>query len=79
VKIEKYWRNAMSKLSELHKKAGEHCTHAARHHGEAAKAYEAGHHEKAAHHALTASAHELHAHGHAQEAAKTHAEEYGKK
>ena len=67
------------KAAEHHKKASEHHTHAARHHAEAAKYHEAGNHEKAAHHAHTARGHVAHARGHAEEAAKAHAEEYGKK
>jgi hypothetical protein len=43
--------NMLKKVAEHHKKASsEHLTHAARHHGEAAKYHEAGTHEKAAHH-----------------------------
>ena len=56
-----------------------HLTHAARHHGEAAKHHEGGFHEKAAHHAHTARAHVIHARGHAEEAVKAHSEEHGKK
>jgi hypothetical protein len=44
-----------------------------------AKHHEAGHHEKAAHHAHSAMGHAFHARGHAEEAAKAHAEEHGKK
>jgi hypothetical protein len=47
--------------------------------GDAAKHHEARHHEKAAHHAHTASGHELHSRMHAEEATKAHAEEHGKK
>src|SRR5215469_17711277 len=47
--------NLMSKkAAEHHRKASEHLKHAARHHEEAAKHHDAGHHEKAAHHAHTA-------------------------
>src|SRR5262249_17130379 len=45
----------------------------------AAKHHEAGHHEKAAHHAHTARGHVSHARAHAEEAAKAHAEEHGRK
>jgi hypothetical protein len=38
-----------------HHKAAEHHEHAARHHREAAKHHEAGNHEKAAHHAHSAT------------------------
>jgi hypothetical protein len=41
--------------------------------------HEAGSHEKAAHHAHTAHAHHLHSHRHADEPAKSHLEEHGKK
>lgn len=72
--------NVMSKkAAESHKKASEHHTNAAHHHGEAAKHYEAGRHEKAAHHAHTARGHATHARYHSEEAAKSHAEEHGKK
>jgi hypothetical protein len=47
-------------------------------HGEAAKHYEEGQHEKVAHHAHTARAHAIHARGHAEEAVKAHHEEHGK-
>ena len=47
--------------------------------GEAAKHYEAGKHEKAAHHAHTARAHAVHAREHSEEAAKVHLEAHGKK
>jgi hypothetical protein len=52
---------------------------ATRHHGEAAKYHEGGHHEEAAHHARAARAHALHARHHSDEAAKSHMEEHGKK
>jgi hypothetical protein len=41
--------------------------------------YDAGHHEKGAHHAHTARGHATHARHHSEEAAKAHAEEHGKK
>jgi hypothetical protein len=40
---------------------------------------DAGHHEKAAHHAHTAHGHASHARHHAEEAARAHTEEHGKK
>ena len=67
------------KAAEHHRKASEHSSHAARHHEEAAKQHEAGHHEKAAHHAHTAGGHERQSRAHSGEAAKAHADEYGKK
>jgi hypothetical protein len=45
----------------------------------AAKHHDAGHHEKAAHHAHTAKGHIIHARGHAEEAVKAHTAEHGKK
>ena len=43
------------KAAEHRRRASEHSSHAARHHDETAKQHEAGHHEKAAHHAHTAT------------------------
>jgi hypothetical protein len=45
----------------------------------AAKHYEAGAHEKAAHHAHIARGHAILAREHAEEAVKAHVEEHGKK
>jgi hypothetical protein len=67
------------KAAEHHKKASENLTNAARHHGEAAKQYEAGNYEKAAHQAHTASGHEILAKENVKEAVKAHTEEHGKK
>jgi hypothetical protein len=64
------------KASEHHKKPSERHIHAARQLGEAAKHYEAGKHEKAAHHAHTPRAHAVR-YRHAEEAVKAHHEEHG--
>ncbi|MGA8691820.1 MAG: hypothetical protein WB662_18435 [Methyloceanibacter sp.] len=56
----------------------EHHAKAAKHHLEAAKHHEAGKHETAAHHALMAHGHHLHALHHEEEAAKMHAEKHSK-
>lgn len=62
------------KGAEHHIKAAEHHEQAARHHREAAKQYEAGAHDKGAHHAHIAYGHTTHARQHAQEAGKAHAD-----
>jgi hypothetical protein len=52
------WRRQMSKkAAEHHRKAAEHSSHATHHHNEAAKHHEAGNHEKAGHHAHSATGH----------------------
>src|SRR4029079_6998821 len=48
------------KAAEHHKKASMHSGEAAKHHDQAAQHHEAGQHEKAAHHAHTATGHERH-------------------
>jgi hypothetical protein len=74
------WRKCHVEESCRTPQAGpEHLTHAAHHHGEAAKHHEAGHHEKAAHHAHTARGHVVHAREHAEQAVKAHTEAHGKK
>jgi hypothetical protein len=76
---QKYEELMSKEAAEHHKQASEHHAHAARHHGEAAKHHEAGWHETAAHHAHTARGHAVQATEHAENAAKAHAEEHGKK
>jgi hypothetical protein len=65
------------KAADHHKKASEHFTQAAKHHGEAAKHHEAGNHEKAAHHATLARAHDLHGQRCGHDARKAYAEDHG--
>jgi hypothetical protein len=68
----------MSKnAADHHKKASEHFTDAARHYEEAAKYGEAGNHERMAHHAAIARAHDLHGTEHAHAARKAYAEDHG--
>jgi hypothetical protein len=43
------------------------------------QASRAGQHEKAAHHAHTATGHAVHARSHAEQALKAHVDEHGKK
>jgi len=61
----------------LHLRAAEHHRFAADYHELAGKRYEAGDHAQAAHYALLAQAHALHAGGFMSDAAKIHAERHG--
>ncbi|MGA2987078.1 MAG: hypothetical protein ABSG32_25040 [Terriglobia bacterium] len=58
--------------AEHHDAAAEHYEEAARQHRQAARFYQAGHYERASHHAQLAYAHHLQAVQHAEEAAKAH-------
>jgi len=60
-----------------HAKAAEHHRAAADFHELAAKRYASGDHAQAAHYALLAQAHALHARGYMSDAAKIHAEKHG--
>jgi hypothetical protein len=62
---------------ELHLKAAEHHRSAADYHELAAKRYDLGDHAQAAHYAMLAHAHALHASGYLSDAAKIHAEQHG--
>lgn len=55
-----------------HDAAAQHYEEAAQHHRKAAELYQAGHYQKASHHAHLAYAHHLEAERHAAEAAKAH-------
>jgi hypothetical protein len=63
--------------AEAHRRAAEHHRSAADYHELSAKRYEGGDHAQAAHYALLAQAHALHAAGFMDEAAKLHAEQHG--
>jgi hypothetical protein len=63
--------------SQLHLQAAEHSRSAADYHELAAKRYDLGDHAQAAHYALLAQAHALHARGYMSDAAKIHAEQHG--
>jgi hypothetical protein len=67
-----------TRAAEQHEKAAAQYGHAARHYKEAAEYHKAGQYGKAAHHAHTARWHHEQAMDHASEAAKAHAEHYGK-
>lgn len=60
-----------------HRLAAKHHQFAADYHELAAKHYELGDHGQAAHYALLAQAHALHASGFMSDAAKIHAEQHG--
>lgn len=60
-----------------HLQAAEHLRSAADYHELAAKRYDLGDHAQAAHYALLAQAHALHARGFMSDAAKIHAEQHG--
>lgn len=60
-----------------HLLSAEHHRSAADYHELAAKRYELGDHAQAAHYALLAQAHALHAGGFMSDAAKIHAEQHG--
>jgi hypothetical protein len=60
-----------------HLQAAEHHRSAADYHELAAKRYDLGDHAQAAHYALLAQAHALHAAGFMDDAAKIHAEQHG--
>jgi len=62
---------------QSHLSAAEHHRAAADYHELAAKRYEYGDHAQAAHYALLAQAHALHAAGFMNDAAKIHAESHG--
>jgi hypothetical protein len=62
---------------QAHQSAAEHHRSAANFHELAAKRYEYGDHAQAAHYALLAHAHALHAAGFMSDAAKIHAEAHG--
>ena len=63
--------------TQAHLQAAEHLRSAADYHELAAKRYELGDHAQAAHYALLAQAHALHARGFMSDAAKIHAEQHG--
>ncbi len=63
--------------TEHHTAAADAHDNASRHHREAAKNYEEGKHETAAHHAHSASGHSAHARDEAEKASRTHAQEHG--
>ncbi len=63
--------------SQPHLQAAEHHRSAADYHELAAKQYDLGDHAQAAHYALLAQAHSLHARGFMTDAAKIHAEQHG--
>ncbi len=68
----------MSKqAADAHRRAAGHHEETARHYKAAVIEYEAGRHDRAAHHAFVAHGHVEHALRHSAEAAKAHAEEYG--
>jgi hypothetical protein len=62
---------------QSHLQAAEHHRSAADYHELAAKRYDLGDHAQAAHYALLAQAHALHAAGFMADAAKIHAEQHG--
>ncbi|HEY9084785.1 MAG TPA: hypothetical protein VIN40_02445 [Candidatus Tyrphobacter sp.] len=62
---------------QSHLLAAEHHRSAADYHELAVKRYELGDHAQAAHYALLAQAHALHADGFMSDAAKIHAEQHG--
>lgn len=62
---------------QSHLQAAEHHRSAADYHELAAKRYELGDHGQAAHYALLAQAHALHARGFMSDAAKIHAAQHG--
>jgi hypothetical protein len=63
--------------AQPHLQAAEHHRAAADNHELAAKSYDLGDHGQAAHYALLAQAHALHARGYMSDAAKIHAAQHG--
>jgi len=66
-------------LLDYHTQASEHFGNASKNHQEAAKQYDAGNFEKAAHHAHTAQGHRKNEEKQARNASKLHTKEYGNK